>query len=111
MGIFSFAGECIEGTQDDFDESNQDIFTLGVSGIDDDNSILDDVLVTLNPDANITIAPSSDIESTFTPMEIKLTVENVTSVIFKFYDENGTLVDTVRVSQPFFCFGCPRCNG
>jgi len=96
-----FAGVCTDGRLGIFDQNNTDIFSLDVSGVDDDNTLLDDSPVSLKPNATITITPSQTISPEFIPMDIALIVENVTYVTFKFYDENGTVVNEKRVSQLF----------
>ncbi len=99
---------CPSGTPDQFNEDSTDIFD--VSGIEDGNRLVGDVPVELEPNTQIVLSQSPNIKPGFIPMDLAITVEDVNTVTFKFYAENGTLVKTVNVSKLYPAFGSKNRN-
>lgn len=98
---FGSAEVCPYGSTQTLDDANQEAFEVDIIDEDNDSQVLGDTPVTLGPDTKITIEPSSLVEPEIFVMDLEITVEDVTSVIFVFYDTDGIEVDRVEVSSYF----------
>jgi len=89
------------GELDTFDDNNKDTLSADVPGVSDGTSILGSTPVPLSSsDSTITITGTPNIKPGFTVMDLELTVSNATTVVVRFYDENGSQVgSTITVSK------------